>query len=197
MHRYNTMKRFSSYWTQIDETLRAAGTTGRVLEIGVGTGLTAWYLEKIGLTVMTVDHQPERGPTVAADLRSMPFADSSFDAVVAFQVLEHIPFGEFTGALRELSRISKRSVVISLPDTSAKVSLAVSLPKLGSVNKVLKVPFYARKSADRSIGHHWEIGILGHSLERVTAAIEDAGLQVLRQYNLKENPYHQFFALSK
>ena len=197
MHRYNTMKRFSSYWTQIDETLRVAGPGSRILEIGVGTGLTAWYLEKAGLQVMTIDHLPHRAPTVVADLRNLPFADASFDAVVAFQVLEHIPFVEFTTGLRELARISRGSVVISLPNTSAKVALALSLPRLGTISTVWRLPFYARSSADRAIGHHWEIGVRDYPLERVTSAIEATGLEIVKQYCLNQNPYHHFFVLRK
>jgi len=196
-HRYNTRERFSSYWTQIDETLRAAGPGSRILEIGVGTGLTAWYLEDTGLQVMTVDHLVHRNPTVAADLRHLPFAGASFEAVVAFQVLEHIPFAEFASALSELARISRGHVIISLPNTSAKIALALSLPRVGGVNTVWCLPFYARKSADRSVGHHWEIGVKDYPLQRVISAIEHAGLNVERQYCLHQNPYHHFFVLRK
>jgi ubiquinone/menaquinone biosynthesis C-methylase UbiE len=197
MHQYNTMKRFSSYWTQIDETLRAAAPGSRVLEIGMGTGLTAWYLEKAGLEVMTADLLASRGPTVAADVRNLPFADGSFEAIVAFQILEHIPFDQFTPVLKEFARISRHGVIISLPDNSAKVTMALTMPKLGSINHVWRLPFYARKSASKGIGHQWEIGIKDFPVSRIVEAIEASGLKLVRHYSLKENPYHYFFVLEK
>jgi hypothetical protein len=62
---------------------------------------------------------------------------------------------------------------------------------------VLRLPYYKPKSANRSIGHHWEIGVRDYPLERVCEAIEAAGLEIVKQYCLSENPYHHFFVLRK
>ena len=43
--------------------------------------------------------------------------------------------------------------------------------------------------------HYWEVGAEGHPLERLTAAAERAGLDLLRTYRVPENPWHRFLVL--
>lgn len=44
----------------------------------------------------------------------LPFADRSFDYVVALDLVEHLD--DFEGALTELLRVSKKGIVIMLPN---------------------------------------------------------------------------------
>lgn len=75
---------------------------GDVLEIGPGYGVTTrWLVERAGaLTAVEVDEQlaadlgREVGHRVevrAADGAALPFADATFDTVVCFTVLHHVP----------------------------------------------------------------------------------------------------------
>ena len=59
---------------------------------------------------------PENVELVAGDLRSLPFADRSFDLVVCFEVIEHLD--EPDAALRELERVLRRDgiLLISSPN---------------------------------------------------------------------------------
>jgi SAM-dependent methyltransferase len=50
---------------------------------------------------------------VCASVLSMPFADRSFDAVTCLEVLEHLD--NPAAAVRELARVSRRAVVLSVP----------------------------------------------------------------------------------
>jgi SAM-dependent methyltransferase len=43
--------------------------------------------------------------------------------------------------------------------------------------------------------HDWEVGSTGHTLERLIAAVEQAGLDVERSYRVPENPWHRFLVL--
>jgi SAM-dependent methyltransferase len=120
---------------------------GDVLEIGPGYGITTRWLADHGgnLTAVEVD------PTLAADLRTrfdgevdiregdgaaLPFADRSFDAVVCFTMLHHIPspakqnqlFAEAQRVLRpggvfagSDSRLSLRFRIIHIGDTMVPV----------------------------------------------------------------------------
>jgi SAM-dependent methyltransferase len=49
-----------------------------------------------------------------ASLEQLPWPDNTFDMVTCIEVLEHLPIPET--ALRELVRVSKRYVVITVPD---------------------------------------------------------------------------------
>src|SRR4051812_17219292 len=129
---YDTPKRFASYWHQTDLSLKYAPKT--VLEIGPGNGFLSTYLRRAGLDVTTVDLDPELKPGVAAALPQLPFADGSFDLVVCFEVLEHIPFESFVECLREIRRISRGSVAISLPDAERVLKIDTLLSKIWHVH---------------------------------------------------------------
>jgi len=40
--------------------------------------------------------------------------------------------------------------------------------------------------------HFWEVGSEGHPLERLTTAVDRAGLELMRTYRVPENPWHRF-----
>jgi ubiquinone/menaquinone biosynthesis C-methylase UbiE len=50
---------------------------------------------------------------LVADITRLPFADGAFDVAGCFEVLEHLP--DPRAALRELLRVSRRAVVLSVP----------------------------------------------------------------------------------
>ncbi|MEP7278870.1 MAG: class I SAM-dependent methyltransferase [Bacteroidota bacterium] len=49
------------------------------------------------------------------DLSAMPFENASFDCISCLEVLEHLPIESFENSLKELSRISKKYLLISVP----------------------------------------------------------------------------------
>ena len=51
----------------------------------------------------------------AASVVALPFADGSFDVVGCFEVLEHLAGDGPERALRELARVARRGVVLSVP----------------------------------------------------------------------------------
>jgi SAM-dependent methyltransferase len=52
---------------------------------------------------------------VTGSVVDLPFADRSFDVVVCFEVLEHLPGDLPRRALSELARVTRQSVVLSVP----------------------------------------------------------------------------------
>lgn len=97
-----------SYWWfvgrhELSADLLAAAEPGRIdlriLDLGCGTGAMSARLRRFG-TVVSADFSPlaldfcrRRGLTrlCAADAMRLPFASGSFDAVVALDVMEHLP----------------------------------------------------------------------------------------------------------
>ena len=96
-----------------------------VLDVGAGYGVLLEELKAargvagIGVEIAPskVDYAQARG----VDLRlgsaeRLPFADKSFDAVLACEVIEHLPFQVYERALAELARVARHAVLVSVPN---------------------------------------------------------------------------------
>ena len=84
----------------------------RVLEVGCGWGeLAEWIARETGAEVVAIDLSPhmvrlarERGVAASvADVQALPFADDTFDVVVAAWMLYHVP--DLTRGLAEIARV--------------------------------------------------------------------------------------------
>jgi 2-polyprenyl-3-methyl-5-hydroxy-6-metoxy-1,4-benzoquinol methylase len=82
---------------ELGRVLEMLPPSGRVLEIGAGTGWQAQVLERRGYQVSAIDlaQSPYRAdrvwPVAEYDGRTIPFGDGLFDIVFTSNVLEHIP----------------------------------------------------------------------------------------------------------
>jgi ubiquinone/menaquinone biosynthesis C-methylase UbiE len=96
----------------------------RVLEVGVGEGEIATRVGTrypaaavVGLDLPDDDLAEQwTGRGIAAtfgDIAALPFPDRTFDLVLAIEVLEHVPDPD--AALRELARVARADVVLSVP----------------------------------------------------------------------------------
>lgn len=95
------------------------------LDAGCGEGFVAERLlrQAPGLRLTGFDFNPAAvrlaaaknrdAAFVTAGILALPFADASFDVVGCFEVLEHLP--DPVLALRELARVARRAVVLSVP----------------------------------------------------------------------------------
>lgn len=194
-HGYDTPKRFVSYWHQIDLALRNGPRNA--LEIGPGSGFLSSYLRRAGLSLTTLDIDPELGPNVSAALPDLPFPDASFDLVIAYEVLEHIPFEHFEACLREMRRVSRGDIALSLPDAERTFRLSSSFSKLWSFGWTWQVPRLIAPKHRFDGEHHWEIGKRGFRQRRILDTMHAAGLEVRTHWRVPEHPYHHFFDLRK
>jgi len=97
-----------------------------ILDIGCGNGFFLHLIQKsINITDL-VGIEPIKDkvksmihnfniPGIIADAGHLPFKSESFDAVIALEVLEHLPYTTYSKALNEIQRISKKYIVISVP----------------------------------------------------------------------------------
>jgi ubiquinone/menaquinone biosynthesis C-methylase UbiE len=113
----------SGFFSALDAALPASAPA-RVLEVGVGEGevsdrIRSRYpgVEVVGVDLPDTDlaaHWQERGlQGLFADIARLPFPDAAFDLVLAIEVLEHVP--DPPAALRELNRVGRDRVVLSVP----------------------------------------------------------------------------------
>jgi hypothetical protein len=192
--RYLTLIRAITHWHQADEVARATPNAGEVLEIGPGSGHTTWLLRQWGYRVTTLDFDPAVRPGVVGDVTRLPLRDRSFDCVLAAEVLEHIPFDEFGKALGELRRVSRRSVIVTLPAPFVGVSALWNWPKFMPRGMFLGVPYAVRHRWNGE--HHWELGKRGYGLRKVKESIRASGLRIERAFRPAPSLYCYFFVLA-
>lgn len=185
--KYDYLGRWNSYWYQIQEVLWT--NPRRVLEIGPGHGVVAWYLKKVkGIEVCTVDINPLLEPDVVCNVLELSqyFKEGEFDTVLAAEVLEHLPFKFFEMALKEIKYVTKKAIVLTLPFSSSFV-LRFRVPIINF--KIVLAP-ESHKTHVFDGEHYWEIGKKGFSYRTVKEVIEKYFF-ILKSYNIFENPYHR------
>jgi ubiquinone/menaquinone biosynthesis C-methylase UbiE len=190
---YETVERWASYFHQVREILRWTPRT--VLEVGPGSGFVAAHLERQGVHVTTLDIDPALRPDVVGSVDGLGVNTDSMDVVSCCQILEHIPFDRVPTALKELRRVARAAVVMSVPDVDRVFQFSVRSPVSKGVRFTLRLPL--PKRVHRFDGqHYWEVNRRGHSFKRVRGVIEDAGFTIKDTYRVFENPYHRFFILT-
>jgi SAM-dependent methyltransferase len=194
--RYMYKDRWASMWHQLDEVL--ALEPGTVLEIGPGPGLFKALGGLFGVRVETLDLDPDLDPDHVAPAESMPFADGSYDVVCAFQMLEHIPYQHSLAVFREMARVARTGVVISLPDAQPVWPWACHIPRLGRIWVHVPRPAWRPRAHEFDGEHYWEINKKGYPPGKVRRDFSTAGaMEVTRSFRVDENPYHRFFVFRK
>lgn len=192
--RYVDIKRWSSYWYQIQETL--ALRPASVLEIGVGNGLYRSALQSLGCRVTTIDINAGLEPDHVGSVTALPFGDASFAAVVAFQVLEHLPYDDFRRSVSEMRRVAAEHVLISLPD-ARKVWRGLLDWGKGERRWLVTRPLWKPRVHRVTGDHLWELNKQGFPVDRIVDDLQACGLELQREYAVPQNPYHRMFVCRK
>lgn len=153
---YDSKRRFCSYWHQIDEVRKLNPSS--ILEVGIGNGLVSDHLKKHGYSITTVDIDSDLNPDVVASIQDLPFKNGKFEVVMAYEVLEHLPFEEFSVAMQELKRVAQNYILISLPDRNRAYRFQIQLPKIGDIKFLIPIPTFIKSEHKFDGEHYWEIG---------------------------------------
>ncbi|MFA7302339.1 MAG: class I SAM-dependent methyltransferase [Candidatus Paceibacterota bacterium] len=196
---YQSLARFISYSYQLD-LIRASGARS-VLIVGVGDGVVPTLLKKDPhLTVTTCDIDAELAPDLVGDICALPCADGAFDAVCAFEVLEHMPWEESRKAIAELARVSKGAVLISVPHRRTGIELAIRFPFMRSLLRrdVVRVAFLVPIRFPKGVSkqHYWEIDGRTTTL-RMFRGLLSPLFKRRREVTAVLDPYRRFFVLGK
>lgn len=191
--RYDDAERWMSYWHQIRAVLAVRPKT--VLEIGSGSGVFRSYLRSAGVDVKTLDIDRSRNVDYVGDIARLDEALPEhlvFDAVCAFQVLEHVPLSEFDTCVANLARRANPHVFLSLPYRGLRVRLALWW---GDHHWTLGHKFMLPWRHEPIPEHHWEMGY-PHTARRITKRIANH-LDVVSRGFIPDNPYHYMWQLSR
>lgn len=104
-----------------------------VLDVGCGVGVLSDWLLTLRYDVTGVDVDGALMARMAArheiaSIDALPFPDRSFDAAVASEVLEHLPFDRFERARGELARVARDVVVVTVPNDESLESGSTRCP---------------------------------------------------------------------
>jgi len=189
---YDHKSRWISYWHQIDEVLGLGPQS--VLEIGIGGKVVSNYLKDRGIKVVTLDTDDNLKPDVTASVVKMPFGDDSFDVVLCAEVLEHLPFEKLEESLKELKRVSKKNIILSLPHFghSLKFSFKIPLIKERKLAARLALPIKHEFNGE----YYWEIGKKGYPLKKIRDIVKKY-FKIKKEFIPFENQYHHLFVLEK
>jgi 2-polyprenyl-3-methyl-5-hydroxy-6-metoxy-1,4-benzoquinol methylase len=93
-----------------------------LLDVGCGNGIFCNYiLEKnpqINITGLDRSNEALKhvlSNKIVGDIINIPFKNNEFDCVTCLQVLEHLPIEAYKNALKELTRVSNKYIIISVP----------------------------------------------------------------------------------
>lgn len=198
--KYVSLKHFISYFYQIDFIRKMEAK--RILFIGIGDNIVSDYLKKIPeMEVITYDINPALNPDVVGDVRHLPFKDNEFDLVVAYQILEHMPFKEFSTMLSGLNRVSKEKVILSLPFKQTSFELVIRFPFIRRLFKrpflrflwTIPLGFPGHKISGQ---HYWEIDSRRFSINKVRLIMKK-NFDILLEQKALLHPYRYFFILKK
>jgi hypothetical protein len=186
-----------------------------ILEIGPGAGYFKMIMHSLGYSVKTLDIQKDFEPDYLYDIRSLSDIKMSFDAVCAFEIMEHIPYEDFRESIKKISYIALRYVYFSFPYQCRQLFCSFQLPRLSYrklfsplfkrnefsfiINNPLERDIVTEQFKDRTDKHnphYWEIGRKSYPEKRVLADIQSSGLKVIKKFHSKIYPYH-FFVLCK
>jgi hypothetical protein len=117
--------------------------TDSVLEIGSGSvGLGKFYQSVfVGCDVVFTFKPRHPMLPIVASAANLPFLDQSFDAVVASDVLEHIPPSHRPAVIKEALRVARKVVIFGFPSGSEAFDCDRNLAALYERNHLEKPPW--------------------------------------------------------
>ena len=177
------------YWYQ-QKLMEGLVTPGpdRILELGVGSGFAANYGRSRGFDVTTLDIDDEKKPDIVANVVTYDF-ERNYDHLMAFEILEHIPYDQFERIIRKIPEFINDYAFISLPRNERVVfNLNLRLPKFRPVSYEWRI----LKKKITCEAHHWELDYGEFTNQRIESLFTDAGLRVARRMSCD---YIRFYAL--
>lgn len=192
--RYDDITRFIHYFYQVDLVKNL--DVKNVLEIGIGNKTVCNYLKQQGYKVTTCDFDGELEPDYIADIRNLPFKDNSYDAIIACEILEHLPWSDVGAALEQLYRTTNKYVVISLPYYCIAVESTFKFFPYGKyINLFFRIPLFFLKAKFQG-EHYWGVGRKGYGINKIRKVLGKR-FKIIKEVRPLFVSDHHFFVLEK
>ncbi len=189
---YDDPRRWSSYRRQAALVGRFLASPASIIEVGIGSGVLRDYLRRRGYQVASVDIDRSLNPDELRDVRDL--SELTADAVVCFEVLEHLPYREFAACLASLASCGEQFTIISLPQRFVTFTLSAKLPKLPAIDVALCLPAFRLLEHRFDGQHYWELGYRHYSWNRIRRDMRRF-FDIVLEETYPTNPYHRFYVL--
>ncbi|TAJ14084.1 class I SAM-dependent methyltransferase [Patescibacteria group bacterium] len=191
---YRNTDRWMSYYHQIALVRSCSPKT--ILEIGCGTGTVSRELKNEGCVVSTLDIATDLEPDIVGSVLEIPLPDTSYDVVCAFEVLEHLKSEDVPHALKEMARVARTHVLVSLPHPGWVFSLIGKIPLFKRFEFFFQLPFFWKTHVFNG-EHYWELGKKNHSIQWLVSHAQSTNLRLKIFTKHADDPAHRFFLFEK
>ncbi len=133
-------------------------TNPKIIEIGKGNGFVSDFFKKAGYDFLTFDINKNLEPDIVGSILEFGnLVNTQVDIVVACEILEHLPFEMFEKSLEQISKVTSKYLIITLPEFKKffGFSMHFRLPRI----KRFSIPIFIKHRGNRILGsgHFWEI----------------------------------------
>jgi ubiquinone/menaquinone biosynthesis C-methylase UbiE len=129
----------SKYLQEKIDTIKSIipGDTKTIIDIGCGNGLITNQL-KNQFSIIGVDRSLSalkfvKVPKILGSIDALPIQNTCIDLIICSEVLEHLPISVFRMGINELDRITKKYVLVTVPNQEFLQKNNVICPKCKSV----------------------------------------------------------------
>ncbi|MCK9472256.1 class I SAM-dependent methyltransferase [Sulfurimonas sp.] len=173
-------------------------TKPKILEIGKGNGFVSDFFKKAEFDFLTYDINKNLLPDIEGNILELShIVNHKVDIVVACEILEHLPFDMFEDSLKEISKVTNKYVVITLPEFKKFFGFGflIRLPKLEMFSKQIMLKLKANKIL--SSEHFWEIDYDIKTQRKNIESIIYKYFSIVEKGSFDTNPYHNYYVLEK
>jgi SAM-dependent methyltransferase len=101
------------YWPPIDNFLDVGSGEGRIYELVTGNWAVVYHMVDVAPEMVRKCQFQTQQPVALWDGATLPYIDNTFDWVLSFSVLLHVPPADIAQHIAELARVSRRFVFVS------------------------------------------------------------------------------------
>ncbi len=205
--------RFTSLQFQLKALVELGDGPKTVLEVGPGRGYFRAMAEVLGYEISTIDLDPENKPDYDCDIAKLE-PSSNFDVVCAFEVLEHMPYESSLNMVREMTRLSRKWVLISVPIKRNSLAVDLHIPERLTRRRfglawlregkqfAIRSEFPRRSDLPRLDRtnwkpHHWELGRKSYPSKRFVEDLTKSGLRLVDRFTNPSHDYHEYFVFER
>lgn len=140
---------------RVVETLNFMPNVNSVLEAGCGDGRLLNNLIDEYEILCGIDINPEslkhvKTPKIQGNINKLPFEDKSYDLVLFCEVLEHLPYSIYKKSIKEIERVAKEYIIISVPNNE---NINISKVKCPSCNNEFHPWGHLRSFNESDLNH--------------------------------------------